>query len=79
MEAIAPSAWEKLLRELHMADERVLDEIELRSEKGERLRRFVDREYARRYVPVAVLTALGMANLVEVALTKQRLDLREAE
>lgn len=59
-----PSAWDRLLRELGISDAVAVGAVLEISERGEKLRGFVERELERSYIPEAVLDALGLMSHV---------------
>lgn len=73
-EMAAPSGWEMLLRQLELADGDVLVEIARQTDKGKRIYRWVERKFARAFVPEEVIVALGLAPRAEAAV--ERMDLR---
>ncbi|HEV2133773.1 MAG TPA: hypothetical protein VGR47_05875 [Terracidiphilus sp.] len=61
------SAWEEKLRTLRLSEGAALAEIERRTPAGSELRRFVLRAFRQRYVPEAVLAALRLGGLSQLA------------
>jgi hypothetical protein len=55
-----PSAWERLLAQLNLPEQQAALAASERTAQGERLRYFIEREFARRYVPEDVLAAVGL-------------------
>lgn len=67
VDAVEPSAWEKLLRELEVTPAEAVIAVNEMSQNGAWLRRFVDREFKHRYVPEDVLAACGLLAKAEEA------------